>query len=71
MDGRRVKPFIERYQALFANTWTDATPVDRVRFVVLDSETTGLDPRKDRLITIGAAAVINGESFSKILTKLY
>lgn len=56
-----MKPFIERYLAHFADTWTDATPVERVRFVVLDSETTGLDPRKDRLITIGAIAVINGE----------
>lgn len=37
------------------------TPVDEVRFILLDSETTGLDPRKDRLITIGAVAVIGGE----------
>lgn len=56
-----MKPFIERYQAHFVHSWTDATPVEQVRFVVLDSETTGLDPRKDRLITIGAIAVINGE----------
>ncbi len=36
-------------------------PIDRVRFVVLDSETTGLDPRTDRIITIGAVAVQDGE----------
>ena len=47
--------------ANFAQTFTDETPAGSVRFVVLDSETTGLDPQKDRLITIGAVAVIGGE----------
>jgi len=45
----------------FENTWTDDTPVGDVRFVVLDSETTGLDPRKDRIVTIGAVVVQGGE----------
>lgn len=53
--------FLDAYRARFATTWADATPHDEVRFVVLDSETTGLDPRKDRLITIGAVAVVGGE----------
>ena len=53
--------FIGRYRERFAATWTDATPVDQIRFVVLDSETTGLDPRHDRLITIGGVAVCSGE----------
>ena len=53
--------FIARYRALFASTWTDDTPVNQVRFVVLDSETTGLDPRHDRLITIGSVGVRAGE----------
>jgi len=53
--------FIARYRALFASTWADDTPVDHVRFVVLDSETTGLDPRHDRLITIGSVGVHAGE----------
>ena len=50
-----------RYFAHFENSWTDETPVPEVRFVVLDSETTGLDPRRDRIITLGAVAVENGE----------
>lgn len=43
---------------------------------MLDSETTGLDPRKDRLITIGAVAVQDGEilledSFEALLKVAY
>ena len=48
---------VERYRQSFDATWSDDTPIDRVRFVVLDSETTGLNPRTDRIITIGAVAV--------------
>jgi DNA polymerase-3 subunit epsilon len=54
-------PFLDRYRSCFDATWTDDTPVDQVRFVVLDSETTGLNPRTDRLITIGAVVVQQGE----------
>jgi DNA polymerase-3 subunit epsilon len=53
--------FIGRYRRRFAGTFRDDTPLDDVRFVVLDSETTGLNPRVDRLVTIGAVAVQNGE----------
>ena len=65
-------PFLEPYQACFTHTWRDDEPIDRVRFVVLDSETTGLNPAVDRLITIGAVAVQGNEivlddSFSALL----
>jgi len=53
--------FLERYRQAFAAAPGDDTPADDVRFVVLDSETTGLNPRTDRLITIGAVAVRGGE----------
>ncbi len=45
----------------YANTWTPEAPVETVRFVVLDTETTGTDPRRDKIITIGALAVCGGE----------
>jgi len=57
-----VEPaFLARYLRHFKSTWREDTPASEVRFVVLDSETTGLDPRKDRLITIGAVAVRHDE----------
>jgi DNA polymerase-3 subunit epsilon len=60
------------YLAQFDDTWSDGASIDEVRFVVLDSETTGLDPRKDRIVTIGAVTVTGGEilledSFAAVL----
>jgi DNA polymerase-3 subunit epsilon len=62
----------DRYHASFETTWGDETPIDQVRFVLLDSETTGLNPRVDRIISIGAVAVCGPEivledSFSALL----
>jgi DNA polymerase-3 subunit epsilon len=56
-----MEAFLEHYQGRFAKTWDDQTPIDRVRFVALDSETTGLNPLTDRIITIGAVAVQDGD----------
>jgi DNA polymerase III subunit epsilon len=53
----------QSYLASFESTWPEDAPVELVRFVVLDTETTGLDPRRDRLITIGAVAVRHGEIY--------
>jgi len=52
---------VDAYLASFDSTWDESSPVEAVRFVVLDTETTGFDPRRDRIITIGAIAVIDGE----------
>lgn len=51
----------QRHREFFQQTWSEDAHIGQVRFVVLDSETTGLDPRKDRLITIGAIGVLNEE----------
>jgi DNA polymerase-3 subunit epsilon len=51
----------DRYRRRFDATWGDGAPIGDVRFVALDTETTGLDPRADRIITIGAVAVRDGE----------
>jgi DNA polymerase-3 subunit epsilon len=54
-------PFIQRYLAHFEKRWADDAPNEHVRFVVLDSETTGLNPRTDLIITIGAVAMRDTE----------
>jgi DNA polymerase-3 subunit epsilon len=56
-----LPPFVCRYLSRFESTWRDETPVANVRFVVLDSETTGLNSRTDRLVSIGAVVVRGGE----------
>ncbi len=38
-----------------------ANATDETRLVALDLETTGLDPKNDHIIEIGAVAIINGE----------
>jgi DNA polymerase-3 subunit epsilon len=53
--------FVDRYKKRFEATWSDEAPVDTVRFVVLDCETTGLNPKTDRIITIGAVGVRDSE----------
>jgi len=67
-----MSPSIETYKHAFASTWSDDTPAGDVRFVVLDSETTGFSPVLDRILTIGAVAVVDGEirlddSFDELL----
>jgi DNA polymerase-3 subunit epsilon len=58
--------------------WSRLTPIrgsaalDSVRYVMVDTETGGLDPKRDRLIAIGACAVAAGalrvgESFAALL----
>lgn len=52
---------ISTYRESFVDTWSDGTPAERIRFVVLDTETTGLNPQKDAIVAIGAVAVQDGE----------
>ncbi len=76
MTASPAASWIADYRADFTHTWSDDSPAAEVRFVVLDSETTGLDPRRDRLVTIGAVVVRSGEilledSFEALLKVAY
>jgi DNA polymerase-3 subunit epsilon len=63
---------VAAYRAAFTTTWPDNAPAETVRFVVLDCETTGLDPRRDRIVSLGAVAVqeaqiVLGDTFEALL----
>ena len=68
LDSFRPKKDIHLSQAqgLVLDEWRRLPPPDmeslhrRCRYVVVDVETSGLNMKKDRLISIGAVAVVNG-----------
>ena len=61
MNNQTLPDFCAAYLATFDHTWRDDDDPGKVRFVVLDCETSGTDPRRDRLISIGAVTVEAGE----------
>ncbi len=60
-DHKALKTRLDAYRAAFDETWSEAAPLEQVRFCVLDCETTGLDPERHRIVSIGAVGVIEGE----------
>src|SRR5215203_4958588 len=76
MNENGLTDFERAYFDCFARTWSDDAATREVRFVVLDTETTGLDPNRDKLITIGAVAVADdrivvADSFEAMLKVAY
>ena len=80
--ARLFRPHIELEPGLAerARAWreqpavSDGIPLTQARFIVVDVETSGLDMRKDRLLSIGACAVEGmrlraGESYATILQR--
>lgn len=76
MIRRGSDEILADYRGAFAATWSDQDPIDAVRFVVLDTETTGLDPRRDAIVSIGAVAVsdrqiVLGDTFEAVVRIRY
>ena len=51
--------WLEAYFAAKVNLPTRETPLRDLRFVVLDTETTGIDIKKDHVLSIGSVAIEN------------
>jgi DNA polymerase-3 subunit epsilon len=51
-------PFITEYLARFESSCVGESDRSDIRFVVLDTETTGTDARSARLVSVGAVAVV-------------
>lgn len=53
--------FWKKYLAHFDNKLPKSTPISELKFVVFDTETSGFDTKKDKLLTIGAVRVSNNQ----------
>lgn len=53
--------FWQIYLQCFESTYSSKTPIEEVRFVVFDTETTGLNIKEDQILSIGAISVQNWE----------
>jgi len=53
---KQYPDFWNTYQSYFKNT---TSPDFDARFIVLDTETTGLDPKNDKILSIGAVLIQN------------
>jgi DNA polymerase-3 subunit epsilon len=52
---------LDSYRQCFDHSWTEATDFAQVRFCVLDCETTGLDPKRHRIVSMGAVGMLDGQ----------
>ena len=60
-NKKNYSPDYSRYLEYFHSKRPKRTPIEQVRFVVLDTETTGLDVKKSKLLSIAALEVKNFE----------
>ena len=70
------EPYWQQYQQTFESGYSKKTLIRDIRFVVLDTETTGLNAKKDKILTIGAVAIKDqkifvGDRFEYYLKQVY
>jgi len=53
-NNREKAGFVKDYEGLFDGKAAVNTPIDQVTFTVLDTETTGLEPQRDYILSFGA-----------------
>lgn len=59
-DPSSYPEYWQRYLAAQSERQARHTPLDEIRFVVIDTETTGLDHTRDRVVSFGAVRVCGG-----------
>lgn len=59
--GKQVRPpdYWQEYESSFRHRINGKTPIEELEFVVLDLETTGLNVKKDRILSVGAIILKN------------
>lgn len=58
-NPNELPEFWKAYRQKIQQSYTYSTPIEQVRFVVFDTETTGLNVKKDHLLSIGAVSIHN------------
>lgn len=58
---KEYPPFWKNYLSRLEHQANKDTPINQLSFVVFDTETSGFDPKKDKLLTIGAVRVKNNQ----------
>jgi DNA polymerase-3 subunit epsilon len=60
-EVENMPDFWKNYLSSFDQAYARKTPLEDVRFVCFDTETTGLDPKTDQILSIGAVVIQNWE----------
>ncbi|KAA3639517.1 MAG: 3'-5' exonuclease [Bacteroidetes bacterium] len=56
-SNKPVPEFWKEYLTFFTEKQDGKTPLEKIRFVAFDTETTGLNPQKDRILSFGAVSL--------------